>query len=835
MTDLWQDIRFGLRMLAKNPGFTAIAVLTLALGIGANTAIFSLVNQILLRRLPVPNPSELVVLRAPGPVTGHVSDDGDYAQSFSYLMYKGLREQSTPVCGMLARNIFSASIADHGQSERGTGELVSGNYFDVLEVQPAIGRVFTMDDDRVPGGHPVAVLSHSYWTRRFGGDPSILNKSLLVNNVPMTVVGVAKAGFSGVQLGKSPDVFVPLMMSAQISQGRFSLEGWNNYWIKVLARRKPGVSDEQLAAVLNTAYRPLLEEQLPTITAWNEQKKREFLNKKIALSPGAHGRWIAQRDAEAPLIALFAMVALVLLIACTNVTNLLLARGAARNRELAIRGALGATRGRMMRQLLVENLLCALAGGGLGVALGSLLIGILTPMVVSNTGIEGLVAKLDPQVLTFAVAATLASGMLFGLVPAWRVTRSSVSEVIKDQGSTSSAGVSHVRFRKVLVAGQVAFTMLLLAGAALFLRTLWNLRTLDLGIRTENLITFSIAPSLNGYDEQRTIALTDQLRARSASLPGVRSVASADVASLTGDNNGRNITPEGGTQLPEELQDVNYVAVSAGYFSTLGVPLLSGREFTDADGAATTKVAIASESMVNRFFPGRNAIGMHFAFGGPKNKPDIEIVGVVKDVKQDHVKTQVSNPYVYIPYSQRGRLESVTFYVSSSRDPQQLAPELQEKVRELDPNLPVYDVKTMQRVVEEDLFPARLVASLSAGFACVAALLAALGIYGVLAYLVVQRTREIGIRMALGAEAGDVRWLVVKEVGVMLIAGAAVGLPLAYLMARLSESLLFGVSAASPLSYGLGLALIAVVALAACYLPARRATQVDPLVALRYE
>jgi putative ABC transport system permease protein len=271
MTDLWQDIRFGLRMLAKNPGFTAIAVLTLALGIGANTAIFSLVNQILLQRLPVPNPSELVVLRAPGPVTGHVSDDGDYAQSFSYLMYKGLREQSTSVCGMEARNIFSTSIADHGQSERGTGELVSGNYFEVLGVQPAIGRVFTMDDDRVPGGHPVAVLSHSYWTRRFGGDPSILNKSLLVNNVPMTVVGVAKAGFSGEQLGKSPDVFVPLMMSAQISQGRFSLEGWNNYWIKVLARRKPGVSDEQLTAALNTAYRPLLEEHLPTITGWNEQ------------------------------------------------------------------------------------------------------------------------------------------------------------------------------------------------------------------------------------------------------------------------------------------------------------------------------------------------------------------------------------------------------------------------------------------------------------------------------------------------------------------------------------------------------------------------------------
>jgi putative ABC transport system permease protein len=835
MTNLWQDIRFGLRMLAKNPAFTAIAVLTLALGIGANTAIFSLINQILLHRLPVPNPSELVVLHAPGPVTGHVSDDGDYTESFSYLMYKGLREHTASVCSMLARDLFSASIASQGQTERGHGELVSGNYFEVLGVQPALGRVFTLDDERVPGGHPLVVLSHAYWTRRFGSDPNILNKSLLINNVQMTVVGVARSGFSGVQLGKTPDVFVPLMMTSQMTAGARSLEGWNNYWLKVLARRSPGVSDAQLTAALNTAHRPLLEEQLPTITGWNDQKKKDFLNKKITLTPGAHGRWIAQKDTAGPLIALFAMVALVLLIACTNIANLLLARGAARHREFAIRGALGATRGRMMRQLLVESLLCALGGGFLGVALGSWLISVLTPLVVANEGIHGLLPTLDTTVLVFAAAATVLSGIFFGLVPAWRVTRSSISDTIKDQGSTSSASVSHVRFRKVLVAGQVAFTMLLLAGGAMFVRTLWNLRTADLGLRTENVISFSIAPALNGYDTQRTVALSDQLRARIASLPGIRSVASAEVATLTGEDNGRNITPEGGIQLPEELQDVNYVGVSSAYFSTLGVPLISGREFTDADGATSPKVAVASESMVKRFFPGRNPIGMHFAFGGGKDvKPDIEIVGVVKDVKQDHVRSTTPSPYVYIPYSQAW-LHGMTFYVHSVRDPQQLSQELQGLVRDVDANLPVYDLKTLQRVVEEDLFSARMVAALSAGFASLAALLAALGIYGVLAYLVVQRTREIGIRMALGAETGDVRWLVVKEVGAMVIAGVAVGLPLAYGMARLSESLLYGVSAANPLSYALGVGLIAVVALVACYLPARRATRVDPLVALRYE
>jgi len=484
----------------------------------------------------------------------------------------------------------------------------------------------------------------------------------------------------------------------------------------------------------------------------------------------------------------------------------------------------------------VESLLCAFVGGSLGVVLGSWLIGVLTPIVVANEGIQGLTPHLDSTVLVFAVGTSLLSGIFFGIVSAFRVTRSSVSETIKDQGSTSSASVSHVRFRKTLVAGQVAFTMLLLAGAALFVHTLWNLRNLDLGLRTENVISFSIAPALNRYSTQRSIALVDQLRARVASLPGVRSVGTAEIAALTGDDEGANITAEGGIQLPEDLRDVNYVSVSSAYFSTLGIPLLSGREFTDPDGATSPKIAVASEAMVKRFFPGRNPLGMHFAFGGgSKVKPDIEIVGVVKDVKQDHVRSVTPNPYVYLPYSQRSKLSGMTFYVSSIRDPLLLGPELQSQVRQLDATLPVDNVKTMERVVEEDLFPARMVAVLSATFAALAALLSALGIYGVLAYLVVQRTREIGIRMALGAKAGDVRWLIAKEVGAMVIAGVTVGVPLAYALGRLSESLLFGVKAGNPSAYMLGLGLIAAVALAACWIPARRATQVDPLVALRYE
>jgi putative ABC transport system permease protein len=836
MQNLWKDITFGLRMLAKSPGFTAIAVITLALGIGANTAIFSLMNQVLLRDLPIKNPDQLEILRAPGPKTGHISTDGDSNESFSYPMYKGLRDTNSVFSGILARYGFAASVASRGQTDRATGEVVTGNYFEVLGVQPAIGRVFTQDDDRVPGAQPVVVLSHSYWKRRFGGDPSVLNKALLINNVEMTVVGVSQAEFSGVQVGKTPDLYVPMMMTQQMTQYGETLDRWDDYWMTLLARRKPGVSEKQAEAGINAAYKPLLEEQLPQMKSrWNEQKRKQFLDKTILLSTGSRGRTVVQRDSGAQIITLFVMVALVLLIACTNVANLLLARGAARQREFAIRTALGASRGRMVRQLLIESLLCAFGGGALGLVLGTWLMRILTPIVTANTGIRGLTQDLDTGVLLFAIGATLLSGILFGIIPSWRVTRLGVSDVIKDQGSTSSASVAHVGFRKLLVAGQVAFTMLLLAGAGLFMRSLWNLRNQDLGLKTDNVITFSIQPSLNGYDTPRTIALLDQTRARLASIPGVISVGSGDIATLTGDDEGSNITAEGGPQLAEELQDVDRVAISPNYFSTLGVPLLSGRELTEGDGATAPKVALASESMVKRFFPGRNPLGLHFAFGGgDKIVPDIEIVGVVKDVKQERVSTSIQ-PYVYIPYAQRQRITGMTFYVRSQRDPLLLASSLQDTVRQLDANLPVYGLKTMQRVVEDDLFSARMVAVLSACFAGLAALLAALGIYGVLAYVVVQRTREIGIRMALGALASNVRLLILKEVGSMVLIGVAVGLPLAYGLARFSESLLYGVHAGDPVVYALGLGLIALIALAACFIPARRATRVDPLVALRYQ
>lgn len=835
MQTLWQDVRYGLRMLAKNPGFTLIAVLTLALGIGANTAIFSLLNQILLRRLPLQNSNELVLLRSPGPKQGHVWSDGDDSEIFSYPLYKGLAKNTSVFSGVIARYQFPASLADHGQTDRASGELVSGNYFQTLGVRAKVGRLLTPEDDQVPAAHPVVVLSYGYWTQHFGSDSGVLNRTILINNTEMTIVGVTQPGFTGIQVGQTPDIFVPVMMKGQMTPLRSGLEDWNDAWLAVMARRKSGVSIEQAEAGINVEYRPLLEQQLAHISGWDLKKREEFLSKKILLSSGAQGRITVQRDSGPALKALFVMVMLVLLIACTNVANLLLAQGAARQREFAIRTALGATRSRILRQLVVESFLCALGGGAIGLLLAGWLMNILTSAVVSDAGILGIHTRMDRTVLSFAMAATLIAALLFGLLPAWRVARTTVTQTLKDQGSTSSVGPAHVRFRKILVSGQVAFTLLLLAGAALFTCTLWNLRKQNLGLNTGNLITFSIQPQLNGYDPQHTVSLIDQLRDRIAALPGVGGVGASEIPVLTGTDMGTDITVEGRKNLDKDRDHIDFDAVSPDYFSTMRVPLLSGREFNASDNSSSHKVGIINESMAREFLPNRNPLGVHFALGGGKGvKPDIEIVGVVKDVKQEHVRTH-DQAYFFLPYSQAGELFAMSFYVRTEQDPLLTANSLREAVKQQDANLPVYDLKTMTRVIDEDLFAERLIAVLSGAFGGLAAILAALGIYGVLAYLVVQRTREIGIRVALGAVKGDIRQLIFKDVGGMVIAGMAVGLPLAYGLGRLSASLLFGVNASDFTVY-LGLVgAVAAVAGTACLVPSRRAMKIDPIVALRYE
>jgi len=841
MHTFWQDIKYGLRLLGRSPGFTIAAVLTLALGIGSNTAIFSLLHQVLLRSMPLRNPNELVLLHAAGPITGRAWSDGDVGFSFSYPMYKGLRDHGTQLSGLLARYAFAASVAANGGTEHGGAELVSGNYFDVLGVKPALGRLFTQDDDRVPGGHPVVVLSHNYWTKRFGADPSVLNRAILVNNTEMTVVGVAQAGFSGIQLGEMPDLFVPFLMKDQMlpnwsaTQGGKGFDDWNDYYIAVLGRVKRGVTRQAAEAELNVQYASLLKQQLPSITRKDQAWKERFLQKKLDLVSGAQGRLTLQHDSQGPLMALAMLAGLVLLLTCVNVANLTMARGATREREIAIRAAMGSSRWGIMRQLLVESGLCAVAGGMLGLVVASWTISILIPAVASGADVMGLSTQLDGTLLFFALGATAFAAIAFGMVPAWRLSRTSVSRTLKDQAASTSAGAAHTRFRKVLVGLQVAFTTLLLAGAGMYAETLWNLRRVNLGFPPDHLLAFSVQPELNGYSTERSVTFFDALRARISAIPGVRGVGACNTPMLTGSNSGANITVSGMGAPPEDTH-ANFLSVSPGYFSALGIPLLSGREFTEADNAGAAKVGVISEGVARTFFPNRNPLGERFVFG--TGNVNIQIVGVVKDVRQIQVRTtneSWEHPYVYLPYAQTKGLGELTYYVRAGQEPSTLGSLVREETRKLDAAMPVFDVETMDTVVDKNLLSERLVAGLSVSFAALAAFLAALGIYGVLAYTVSQRTREIGVRMALGAAPKHVRWLVVREMGLLLLLGVAAGLPAAYALARTSESLLYGVHASSLVVYVADLALIALVALAACYLPTRRATRVDPIEALRYE
>ena len=834
MQTLWQDLRYGARMLLKQPGFTLIAVLTLALGIGANTAIFSLLDQVMLRRLPVERPDELVVLRSPGPMRGHVSTDSDNATSFSYPMYKNLREKNAAFAGLLARYAIPLSVSFGGQTERADGELVSGNYFETLGVRPAIGRVFSLEDDRTPGAHQVAVLSFGYWTRRFAQNPSVLNQTLLINGHQLTVVGVARAGFSGVQVGQSPDVFIPLTMQEQMTPNWKGLEDWNNYWLAIIGRLKPGFTREQAEAAVLPTYQALLAEQLPTIRNPAQEWRDRFLAKRIQLLAGAGGRQVIQRDIGTPMWALFGMVLLVLLIACTNVANLLLVRGLGRQREMAIRLALGASRWRLMRQLLVESLLLAFLGGALGLLAASWVSEALIRAMNTGSGAEGLSSGLDLRVLGFGFALSIVTGIVCGLLPARRVTRGDTTTALKDQSAATSASLSQTRLRKGLVMAQVALTMLLLVGAGLMTRTLWNLRQVELGMKTDRMITFSLAPDLNGYKPEQVVAFSDQLREAVAAIPGVSGVAVATVPILTNSDESSNITPEGAAQLPNTDFQVLKNWIGPGTFAALGVPLLAGREFTRADTSASQKVAIINETAARQFFPNRSAVGARFAFGAGDVKLDIEIVGVVKDNKHSTVREQ-TRPFVYMPYTQDKNLGRMTFYVRTNQEPAVAAALLRHEVKRLDANLPVFDLKTMEALIGESLFGERLMAFLSICFGALAALLAALGLYGVLAYWVAQRTHEIGIRVALGAGPGNIRGLVLGQGIRLTLVGVAVGVVGALALARLMKSLLFGVGAADPITFVAVALLLMLVALLACWLPARRATKVDPMIALRCE
>jgi putative ABC transport system permease protein len=838
MTTIVQDLRYALRSFRKSPAFALVAVATLALGVGANSAIFALVDRVLLDLLPVKAPKELVLLSSPGPLSGHVWSDGDVSTSFSYPMYRDFKNASGPVfSGILAEYPFDASVATATETDRARAELVSGNYFDVLGVVPAVGRTLTPDDDRIPGGHPVVVLSHGYWTRRFGGNAAILNKRVSVNGHAMTVVGVARAGYPGIQPGRPTDVFVPMMMKAQMTPAWNGLDDPKDYWLQMVGRLRPGVSRERGQVVLQAIYAPMLRDLSRLLPNMKEATRKEFLAKKLLLLPGGHGRLVLQHDLGRPLVSLMALVALVLLIACSNLAGLLAARGVARQREYGIRLAIGASRGQLLRQSILECLVFAVVGGALGIVVAAWILNALVGAFPAEAELRQVAARIDPRVFGFAALLSLAAGLFFGISPALRAARLDPAHTLQGTGRGSASSTREVlRFRQWLVTAQVALTLVLLIAAGLFVGSLRSLGRVDLGLKPDHVIGFSIAPESNGYEPARTLALARSLTEGVKALPGVRSVSAAELSTLTGNDSGSNVTMEGADPNPDQPTRVLNNWIGPEYFSTLGIPLLSGREFAWRDDESSTKVAIVNEAFVKRFTGGRDPVGLRFRFGrgNDNTRPWMEIVGVVRNSKSTEV-SEPDRPYAFVPYAQDKDLGQLSFYLRCEGDPGLLAASLRAEVRRLDSRLPVFDVRTLTEQVHDSLATQRVVTILSAAFGILAALLAAIGIYGVLAFAVAERRREIGVRVALGAQPAAVRNLILKEVFRFLVVGTGIGLPAAYGLSRAVESILFGVKAGDVRVFIAGVAVLITVSLAAGYPPARRAAATNPMEALRSE
>jgi predicted permease len=791
--------------------------------------VFTLMDQILLRMLPIHEPERLVQFDEQGPRFG--SSRGDKASS--YPMYRDLRDRSEVFDGIIGRYATSLALGYKGQTERASAELVSGNYFDVLGVKPRLGRTIAPEDDRKPGAHPVAVLSFAYWQRKFGGDANILNNTVLVNGHPMTIIGVTQPGFQGIAVGRASDLFLPIAMKTQATPTWDSLENRRDAWLQVFGRLKPGVSFEAAQASLAPLYKQILNAEVDTLPADKPELRERFLKEK-KLVVGSAGKGISnlRQQFEKPLSVLMGMVGLVLLIACANVANLLTARAAARQKEIAIRVSLGASRWQIVKQLLVESTVLSVIGGMLALLVAVWTADILMSFLPFEEGPKPLSTTPDARVLAFNFATSILAAFLFGLVPAIQAARHAIADTLKAEANNISGGSAQVRFRKGLVVAQISLSLLLLIGAGLFARSLYNLRDMHPGFAVENLMTFSIDPSLNGYKGERGVNFFERSLQSLKAVPGVRLVSAADIALMTGDRSIYTLIVEGYTSKDREDMNSDLTHIAPSYFETLGVPLVAGREFTAADRLGSTPVCIINETLAKRFFPGQNALGRRLAWGRPKVFR--EVVGIVKDQRTETLR-QAARRYVYAPMLQDDNPTGANVYIRTALSPATVAMSLRRQMQSLDSNVPLNDMKTMEVQVSESLFVERLVASLSAFFGLLATLLAAIGLYGVMAYTVARRTREIGIRVALGAERSGVIGLVMREVVMLAAIGIAIGLPIAVALSQYVRSQLFGLEANDPLTIGIATSVMAAVALAAGYIPAERAARVNPIIALRYE
>ncbi len=818
--DLWQDLRYGLRMLRKSPGFTTAAVLSVALGIGANTAIFSVTDALMLRMLPVEKPEELLVLKKVSPGGG---DD-----PFSYLAFTQFRDTASAFKGMLAATTTQrVQIALGGENETVYRKSVSGNYFALLGVPAAAGRTFGPDEDRLPAGQPVAIISHGYWQRRFGRDPGVIGRTFTFKGTVFTIVGVAAAEFFGETVGEAPDVWTPVTVQPMAPSWL-----WNGHgvtWLRIVARRNPEITLAQARANLE----PIFERMQHEIAARMKESRfrQQVLAMRLELDDGSRGISQLRERFSLPLRILMAVVGLVLLIACANVANLLLSRAAARHREIAVRLAIGAGRSRLVRQLLTEAWLLAALGGSLGLFLAQFGSRVLVALASRASAPIPLDLRPDARVFVFTAALSLLTGILFGLVPSLHATRLDLAPALKDAAAGGRIGL-RLGLARMLVVSQVSVSLVLLVGAGLFVRSLGELKRIDTGFDPEHVLTFRIDSEATAYNRPQLANVYTQLLEKAEAIPGVRAASVSFFGLFTGATWGNTLTIEGYTPRPDETVHTLANAVSPRYFEVMGIPLLRGRSFTRSDHENALRVAVVNQTFARQYFDSADPIGKRFGLGSPP-KEMIEIVGVVKDAKYVDLRER-ARPMIYIPFTQYpGKPHELEVRVAGN--PAALARVLRSELVAVDRGLPILEVSSMREQVDESIAGERLIAKLSSAFSILALLLACIGLYGVMAYATTRRTGEIGIRMALGARPGDVLWLVLRETLVLLAAAIAVALPAALAAGRLISSQLYAVSPSDPSTIVLATLVLCAVALAAGYLPARGAARVDPMVALRYE
>ena len=840
MERLWQDLRYAARQLAASPGFAAVATLSLALGIGANAAIFGLIDHVMLRLLPVKNPQDLLVIRA----------------TASYPRFEEMRKRNSVFASMFGVHVMSnleVRMPD-GASGMTTGELVSGNYFQTLGVGTALGRTILPEDDLSPESSPVAVISYGYWKRAFGGAADVLGKKIRaktgqanagtsgldvydapgsrsLDGASLTIVGVAPPEFFGDTVGASMDLWIPMMMQPAVMPGRPFLTQKNANWVGMMGRLKPNVSQSQGAAALVVLWRQILTDAAGSKIT--EQRRREIAKNTLRTESGEKGFGQIRRQFSQPLLVLMTVTGLVLLIACLNVANLLLARAATRRKEISVRLSLGAGRARLIRQLLTESLLLAGIGGLLGIAIAYAGTRVLL-ILLSDVGLPlAIPFETDVRTLGFMAAVSMATGIVFGLAPALRATRITLAETLKDAGRSAAGG--RAGMAKSLVGAQVAVSMLLLIGAGLFLRTLYNLKNENVGYNTDHLLLMRVDPVSAGYRGEAVGRSMKLLLDRIRLLPGVRQATFSENGLFSGTESGLSIDAEGFTPGSDSDREARFDQIGPGYFTGVGIPILLGRDMSERDTPGAPPVAIINETMAKFYFHGANPVGKHIRSGIQQIKFNLEIVGVVRDA-QDHSFRAEPVRRFYVSYFQPiDGITTANFEIRTDGHPGNLSAALRQEAQAVNRNLPVLSIKDVRELMDATVIQERLIAKLSSFFGLLAVVLAAIGLYGVMSYAVARRTNEIGIRMALGAGASNVTGMILGEVLRLIAIGGVAGIGAAIAATRLLKSFLFGLTALDPASFGGAAALLTVVGAIAAYLPARRAAKIDPMVALRYE